>query len=921
MPAPLRLSAFIVAAAIATGHGFQAPAPSSNQWPPPLQPMRADSSPLSPAEEMKTFFMPPGYRVELVASEPLVQDPILIDWDPDGRLWVVEMPGYMHDMRASDEHDPTGRIVVLEDADDDGKMDKRTVFADGLVLPRALKVLDQGVLVGEPPNVWLMRDTDGDLKADTKESVTDQYGRREAQVEHNANSFLWALDNWMYTSEVNMFLRMRRGKVEVRRTLSRGQWGASQDDAGRIFRNTNSSVLHVDLVPTQYYARHPSLLRTRGSYEPLLGDNGETNIVWPVHPTPGVNRGYQAGVLRADKSLATYTAVGSPVVYRGDRLPQDVYGNVFVAESAGNVVSRIIVEDDGTGLFTRKAYPKGEFLASTDERFRPVYLSNAPDGTLYIVDMYRGIIQHRDYVTEYLRDHFIARKLEQPTSLGRIFRVMHDTTRRAPRMNLSKAPLAEVVAALSHPSGWWRDTAQRVLVERGDASVVPALAALAQNAPEARTRLHALWTLDGLDSVTSEMVLRALDDRSRDVRASAVRLAERVLVEANPPVQQALIRRIDDQDWAVRYQLAASLGELSEAVRVPALALLLARRGDEPIVVDAAISSAVGKETAVLERLFTLPAPPTIVEGAAAMLAATVTRGGQADGTRQLFEWANEDARPEWQRSALLRGVEIALLNARMPGTPEPAAAAGRAAAAAPAPCPTCPGGRAGPGGAPAFPAGGRAAAPTTSPAPAAGRAGAGAGRAGGAAGRAGAGGGRGNSGPILRVESEPQPLVALAAKGGDLGRRATALLARVEWPGKPGATAEAAPPPLTPAQQQLLAAGEEVYKNLCQACHQENGRGQERLGANLVGAAYVTGSAAIAARILLNGKEGPIGLMPPLGTGLNDDQIAGSLTYIRRQWGNTAAPVDPSLVKDVRAQTATRTKPWTDAELAALPR
>jgi hypothetical protein len=217
---------------------------------------------LSPDEAMKTFFMPPGYRLELVASEPMIEEPVVIDWDADGRLWVVEMPSYMRDLPATDEREPTGRVSVLEDTNGDGKMDKKTVFLDGLVLPRALKVLEHGVLVGEPPNLWLARDTTGDLRADTKELVTDTYGQEFANVEHNANALLWAMDNWIHTSEVDTFLRFRNGKFEVRKTLSRGQWGATQDDAGRVYRNTNSSALFVDIVPTPYFTRNPHLLRT-----------------------------------------------------------------------------------------------------------------------------------------------------------------------------------------------------------------------------------------------------------------------------------------------------------------------------------------------------------------------------------------------------------------------------------------------------------------------------------------------------------------------------------------------------------------------------------------------------------------------------------------------------------------------------------
>jgi mono/diheme cytochrome c family protein/glucose/arabinose dehydrogenase len=858
-----------------------------------VQRVPADSPPRSPADEMKTFFMPPGFHVELVASEPLIQDPILIDWDPDGRLWAIEMPGYMHDIRASDELQPTGRVVVLEDTNADGVMDKRTVFADGLVLPRALKVLDHGVLVGEPPNLWLMRDTNGDLKSDIKESVTDSYGRREATVEHNANSLLWALDNWMYTSEVDVYFRLRRGQIETRKTLSRGQWGATQDDAGRVYRNTNQSVLHVDVVPTPYYARNTNLLRTRGSYESLEGDDHEVNVVWPVRPTRGVNRGYQAGVLRPDGTLAEYTSVSSPLVYRGDRLPKDLYGNVFVTEPAGNLVSRIIVEDGGQSLQASKAYDGAEFLAATDERFRPVYLSNAPDGTLYIVDMYRGIIQHREYVTEYLRDQILSRKLEQPTAMGRIYRVVHDTTRRDTPTGLAHATPAELVTALSHPNGWWRDTAQRLLVERGDTSVVPALKALATDAADPRARLHALWTLDGLDSLTPDLVTRALDDRSRDVRTSAVRLAERfVETQPDPAVQRALVRRIDDQDWAVREQLAASLGALPLAARVPAVAVLLARHGDDPITVDAAISGVSGHETEVIDQLITATAPTPMLESAITMLSATVVHGGQAAPVTSVFTWAGDQARPEWQRSALLRGAEVALLGATMPGTP----ARAQASAAAPAaePCATCPGGRGGPGGAPAFPKAPAGRAATAAP------------------GR----GGR-SAGPMLRLDAELTPLVAMASARDALGSRAARILEHVQWPGKAGASAAAAP--LTPEEQQWFNSGEQVYKNLCQACHQADGHGQERMGANLVGSSLALGSPQVAARVVLNGKEGKIGLMPPLGGALSDDQIAGALTFVRRQWGNDASPVPPSFVKSVRAQTADRTRPWTDDELAAI--
>ncbi len=579
--------------------------PANRPWPPGLQKVSPESPVLSPADALKTFYMPPGYHLELVASEPLIQEPVALDWDLQGRLWAVEMPGFMADLTGSNEHDPIGRVVVLEDTNGDGAMDKRTVFADHLVLARSLKVLDRGVLVAEPPNVWLMRDTNGDLRADDKQLVTTGFGRFEGDPQNNANGFYWAIDNRMYTAGLaEIQLRLKDGVFEIQKTLERGEWGVAQDDAGRIYRNTNESAVHVDLVPTYYYARNPNLVRTRGSYERLSDD--DANAVWPVRPNPGTNRAYQLGIDKPDGTLARYTAVCAPLVYRGDRLPSELYGNVFVAEPAANLVGRLVVEDDGKQLRVKRAYEKGEFIASTDERFRPVFISDAPDGTMYIADMYRGIIEHRISVTEYLRDQILSRKLDRPTGLGRVYRVMHEATRRAPSNPFANATPQQLVQALSSPNGWRRDTAQRLLVERGARRVAPPLVQLATTAKDWRTRLHALWTLDGLDAIDVATVQKALEDSSRDVRVSAVRISERWLPEAGHPIQASVLKRLDDSDWQVRQQLAASLGVLPQDAREAALVSLLERYADDPVVMDAALSSLRGREAAVLERLMSV---------------------------------------------------------------------------------------------------------------------------------------------------------------------------------------------------------------------------------------------------------------------------------------------------------------------------
>jgi mono/diheme cytochrome c family protein/glucose/arabinose dehydrogenase len=890
----IKIHGFAVLVAAAALAGLASP----QSWPPRVQEVPAESPPLSPTAAVKTFYMPPGYSVELVASEPLVQDPVAIDWDPAGRLWVVEMAGYMRNISGANARDAVGRVVVLQDENGDGRMDTRTVFADGLVLARAVKVLDRGVLVGEPPNAWLMRDTNGDLRMDTKELVTNQYGRLETDPQNNANGFYWALDNWIHVAAHEITLRLKNGSFEVRPTLRRGQWGVTQDDAGRVYRNTNESALHVDLVPTAAYARNPNLLRTRGSYERLADDNPELNVTWPARPTPATNRAYQSGILRADGSLARFTAVCAPLVYRGDRLPADLYGNVFVAEPAANLVSRIVLDEDSTTLRARKAYERGEFLASTDERFRPVYLSNAPDGTLYVVDMYRGILEDRLSMTEYLRDQILARKLEQPIGLGRIYRVVHATTRRETSNRpapLSTASPAQLVAALAHPNGWWRDTAQRLIVERRPLSAVPALTRLADSAPNWRVRLHALWTLDGIDAIEPATVARALEHPSSYVRAAAIRLAERWLGERDHRLQSAVLKRLRDADAGVRRQLAASLGALPSGAREPAVAALLDAHGDDPVTLDAALSGLRGVEAAVLERILRIGARESAQrEASVAMLSATIVRSAQEDAIQDLIariagrgtdssRRSGGAAAAEWQRSALLRGMEIALLGTAMPGTAAPRSPVRETAAAVP--CPTCPGGRAGPGGAYAYP---------RPPAD------------GGASGRGGA---------RLRLNREPVALSALPA-ADRLTERVRAVLARVSWPGKAGDTAVL---PLTADDQRRFDAGREIYKTVCQACHQPDGRGQDKLAPTLIGASFTLGPPGIPVRILLNGKEGTFGLMPAIGATLTDEQIASVLTYVRREWGQGATPVDAATVKAVRALSLDRTRPWTDGELRKL--
>ena len=269
---------------------------------------RVGRSPPSTAaeEELARFTTQPGYRLELVAAEPLVQDPVAIDFDPDGRMYVVEMRAFMPNLAGTGEDRPNGRIVVLEDTNDDGRMDTKTVFLDSLVLPRSVKVLSQGVLVAETPNLWLARDTNGDGKADTKTLVRDDYGTKQSNPEHNANGLLWGLDNWIHNANYAFEFRVGAdGSFLVRKTPGEGQWGVSSDEYGRLYRNSNEDPLRAELVPAHYALRSANFPDPRGVYEQVT-----PNVpVWPAHKTPAVNRGYREQTLRpADSTLAHYTS-------------------------------------------------------------------------------------------------------------------------------------------------------------------------------------------------------------------------------------------------------------------------------------------------------------------------------------------------------------------------------------------------------------------------------------------------------------------------------------------------------------------------------------------------------------------------------------------------------------------------------------
>ncbi len=534
------------------------------QWDVPPAPV------LTPQQALDSFQVAPGFRVELAACEPHVVDPIAIAWDEKGRLWAVELRAYMRTIDGDGETDPLGQVVVLEDGDGDGRYEQSTVFLDGLVNPRAISIVEGGVLIAEPPHLWYCRDLDGDLRSDLRTEVARYGDANPDVVEHTESALLRCVDNWFYNSKSSRRFRFDvvdgKPTLEMDATAFRGQWGLAQDDLGRLFFNHNSTWVQCDPLPTEMLLRNPNCGKPAGQ----PGRSGHRVITdestWPVRMNTGINRGYQPGMLREDGRLRRNTSAAGLTIFRSHRWGDDWNGVAFVAETTGNLVGAFRMQEQGVKLsgeqltFPHDQYVQQAFLASTDERFRPVDVEVGPDGNLYVVDIYRGVVQHRQFVTSYLRKQVEERKLEQPIGLGRIWRVVADDEKAQTEPLGLLAGEAGRIRALDHPVGWVRDQAQRLLVEAGSLAPVKELKQLlaADDSSDSMAigRVHALWTLSGLGAVDGEMLCQALQDPDERVRRAACRIV------GEPTPLPA------DQVTRVVTALAANTADLSEIEKI-----------------------------------------------------------------------------------------------------------------------------------------------------------------------------------------------------------------------------------------------------------------------------------------------------------------------------------------------------------------
>ena len=508
---------------------------------------------LSPQESLNSIYVPKGYHLELVASEPMIKEPVAIVWDGNGRLFVSEMRTYMQDVNGSKENEPVSRISLLEDTNGDGVMDKSSVYIDSLLLPRMMLCVGNKLLVSETytNNIWSYEDVNNDGKADKKEQVYGNSTPHTGNLEHQRSGLIWNIDNRIYVTYENLRYRYVNGKLEADTMLSGGgQWGLGNDDYGRLYFSSAGGD-----VPAYGFQINPFY----GRYDVSGQLDGDFNAVWPIIATPDVQGGKIR--LRPDSTLNHFTGCCGQSIFRGTALPDDLKGDLLICEPVGRLIRRAkVINREGVRVL-QNAYNQEEFIASTDMNFRPVNTATGPDGCLYIVDMHRGIIQEGNWTREgsYLRPEILKRGLDKNIGHGRIYRLVHDGFKPGPKPNMLNENSSQLVNYLTHANGWWRDNAQKELILRGDRSVLPALQKMAKENPNHLARIHALWTLEGLGALDKSILGAALKDTDAQVRKAAVNISESFIKNKDAEALKLLAPLVNDPNEDVQIQLTASL--------------------------------------------------------------------------------------------------------------------------------------------------------------------------------------------------------------------------------------------------------------------------------------------------------------------------------------------------------------------------
>jgi putative membrane-bound dehydrogenase-like protein len=556
-----------------------------------------------PTASLRSMRVRPGFRVGLMVHEPLVQSPIAFDWAPDGRMWVLEMGDYP--LGADGKGRPGGNVRLLSDTDGDGRYDKATSFLAGLAIPSGIMAWGRGVLIACAPDILYAEDTNGDGWADVKKVLFT--GFTEGNPQHRLNGFDFGLDGWVYGANGDSGgnvrslatgktvaiggrdFRFRPDTGEFEAESGQTQYGRHRDDWGNWFGNNNPNWAWVYMLSEHDIKRNPRFAPPdpRQMLEP-------DNRLYPVSRTlPRFNDLWAANRV---------TSANSPTPYRDELFGPGFENSLFVSEPVHNLVHRIVLEPDGVTWRGGRAAgeEEREFLASSDNWFRPTMMRTGPDGALWIADMYRAVIEHPEWIPD---DWEAKLDLRAGADKGRIYRVYPVNQQPRPIANLAALDSSGLVGALDSPNGWTRDTAQRLLMERKDVSAVEVIRRLAASSERPKSRVQALWTLKGLGELRPEIVVKALDDMHPKVRRAAIAAYADRLNE-DPRLGQAMLARADDPDPRVRFALALALGDWAEPRAGSALARLLRSSPDDPWMRAAVLTSAAPHASAILAALF-----------------------------------------------------------------------------------------------------------------------------------------------------------------------------------------------------------------------------------------------------------------------------------------------------------------------------
>lgn len=582
----------------------------------------SSAAPLSPEESLESFQTDPGLRVELAAAEPITGDPVAMAFDETGQLFVVENRGYPTGPGPGKPGE--GAIARLIDTDHDGRYDKRIVFAEGLTFPNGLMPWRGGWIVTCAPDVFYLKDTDGDGRADVKKVLFTGFavsGSTQLRTSHPT----LGPDNWIYLTsgltggkvsspdypnhpavELKTDFRFKPDTGEFEAAEGRSQFGMTFDDFGHRFICMNRMHAQHVVMPGRYLRRQPAL----NMGEPVQ------NIPESLEPEPVRGHGQAARVFpisknitTADSHAGTFTSACGVMIYRGIGLPEEYSGNVFSCEPSGNLVHRDALIPKGATFIARRVRPGAEFLASSDNWFRPVYLTTGPDGALYICAMYRQVIDHPDYFPGELRKRldFTAGK-----GMGRIYRVSKAGEQSKPvHTAFNTRSLVSLCRTLEHPNGWQRDTAHRLLLEKKDQNAAPELARILETSTKPEARVHALRLLEACQALTPLLLKRALQDPEPGVRENALQLIDS---HDEEPVWlgEELLRLVRDPNPRVRFQAALALGDWTDSLAVAGLAQIAVLDAEDRWTRAAILSGIRKREEDFFAELITrVPANPS----------------------------------------------------------------------------------------------------------------------------------------------------------------------------------------------------------------------------------------------------------------------------------------------------------------------